>query len=162
FLQHAQGAVIFGALLRLRERRAVPPVRREVMRDGRLGARLRCGRRVPVQREIGAVARARDEDAVGEAAFARHDAVAQLAASNPSAAPAWLQAMTGARVVSGAAVEAHGITHDSRQVSPGDIFVAIPGASADGNAFIEAALEAGAAAVIVEAGLRSRWHDELD
>lgn len=39
---------------------------------------------------------------------------------------------------------------DSRNLRPGDVFVAIPGASVDGHRFVESAAAAGAAAVIVE------------
>ena len=37
---------------------------------------------------------------------------------------------------------------DSRKVAPGDIFVAVPGASEDGTRYIPAAVAAGAAIVI--------------
>lgn len=43
-----------------------------------------------------------------------------------------------------------GVQYDSRNVSPGDIFVAMRGGSADGNRFIERALAAGAAAVVTD------------
>ena len=46
--------------------------------------------------------------------------------------------------------EVVGITHDSRRVSPGMVFVAIPGQHADGHEFIGSALDRGAAAVICE------------
>ncbi|HEV3474190.1 MAG TPA: UDP-N-acetylmuramoyl-tripeptide--D-alanyl-D-alanine ligase [Actinomycetota bacterium] len=49
--------------------------------------------------------------------------------------------------VTGAAV-------DSRQVRPGDLFVALPGARNDGHEFVDAAFAAGAAGVV-----RSRPHD---
>ncbi len=39
---------------------------------------------------------------------------------------------------------------DSRHLRPGDVFVAIPGTSVDGHKFVEAAVAAGASAVIVE------------
>ncbi len=42
----------------------------------------------------------------------------------------------------------HGIALDSRQVQPGDIFVALPGVTADGHQFIPAAIERGALAVV--------------
>ena len=45
-----------------------------------------------------------------------------------------------------------GITADSRKVGPGALFVALPGAAADGRAFIPQALSAGAAAVLAPAG----------
>jgi UDP-N-acetylmuramoyl-L-alanyl-D-glutamate--2,6-diaminopimelate ligase len=43
-----------------------------------------------------------------------------------------------------------GITSDSRQVQPGWVFVAIPGAQADGHAFIGQALVQGATALVVD------------
>ncbi len=49
-----------------------------------------------------------------------------------------------------AAIEVTGVTHDSRVVRPGMLFVAVPGAHADGHDFVPAAIEAGAAGVIVE------------
>jgi UDP-N-acetylmuramoyl-L-alanyl-D-glutamate--2,6-diaminopimelate ligase len=42
-----------------------------------------------------------------------------------------------------------GVTADSRKVAPGDLFAALPGATADGRAFIAQALEKGAAAILV-------------
>lgn len=47
-------------------------------------------------------------------------------------------------------VEVVGLTHDSRRVAPGDVFCCVPGTTADGHDFAEAAVEAGAAALIVE------------
>ena len=49
-----------------------------------------------------------------------------------------------------ASIEVTGVTHDSRQVRPGMLFVAIPGQGADGHDFVPAAVAAGAAGVIVE------------
>ena len=43
-----------------------------------------------------------------------------------------------------------GICYDSRQVSPGDLFVALTGAVSDGHAFVERAQELGAAALLLE------------
>ena len=40
---------------------------------------------------------------------------------------------------------------DSRQVKPGDAFVALPGSERDGRQYIEAAFERGASAVLCEA-----------
>ena len=42
------------------------------------------------------------------------------------------------------------IQSDSRQVQPGDLFVAIPGTAADGHRYVGAALKAGAIACVVE------------
>jgi UDP-N-acetylmuramoyl-L-alanyl-D-glutamate--2,6-diaminopimelate ligase len=43
-----------------------------------------------------------------------------------------------------------GITYDSRRVTPGMVFVAIPGAQVDGHDFITTAIDRGAAAIICE------------
>jgi UDP-N-acetylmuramoyl-L-alanyl-D-glutamate--2,6-diaminopimelate ligase len=48
-----------------------------------------------------------------------------------------------------------GVTADSRKVRPGYLFAAIPGAKADGRDFAPAAIAAGAAAVISEAGVEA-------
>ena len=50
--------------------------------------------------------------------------------------------------LSGAAVT--GIVYDSRQIRPGSVFVAVPGAHADGHAFVAAAADGDAIAAIVE------------
>ncbi|HOC02505.1 MAG TPA: UDP-N-acetylmuramoyl-L-alanyl-D-glutamate--2,6-diaminopimelate ligase [Candidatus Ratteibacteria bacterium] len=46
--------------------------------------------------------------------------------------------------------EVSGIFYDSRKVLPGGIFVAIHGTSADGNAFVQEAIERGASVVVTE------------
>lgn len=57
----------------------------------------------------------------------------------PSAAAQWLKSrLTGA------------LRSDSRQVQPGDGFIAWPGFATDGRRYVGAALDAGAAAVVVE------------
>jgi UDP-N-acetylmuramoyl-tripeptide--D-alanyl-D-alanine ligase len=45
--------------------------------------------------------------------------------------------------------EVSGVTFDSREVGPGDLFVAMPGTVHDGHKFVEAAFAAGAAGAIV-------------
>jgi UDP-N-acetylmuramoyl-tripeptide--D-alanyl-D-alanine ligase len=47
---------------------------------------------------------------------------------------------------------ATGVSTDSRTVSAGELFVALPGSRADGTAFVDAALAAGAAAALVPPG----------
>ena len=47
-------------------------------------------------------------------------------------------------------VAVHGIAHDSRRVTPGAVFVAVPGAHVDGHAHAADAVARGAAAVVVE------------
>jgi UDP-N-acetylmuramoyl-L-alanyl-D-glutamate--2,6-diaminopimelate ligase len=49
-----------------------------------------------------------------------------------------------------AGLELGGIAADSRRVNPGDLFVAVPGAKADGLAFVPQALRAGAVAILSE------------
>lgn len=49
------------------------------------------------------------------------------------------------------AVEVGAIRFDSRQVQPGDVFVAVKGVQADGHQFIDIAIENGAAAVVANA-----------
>jgi UDP-N-acetylmuramoyl-tripeptide--D-alanyl-D-alanine ligase len=48
-----------------------------------------------------------------------------------------------------ASFEVTGVTFDSREVGPGDLFVAMPGTVYDGHLFVDAAFEAGAAGAIV-------------
>ena len=53
-----------------------------------------------------------------------------------------------------------GITDDSRQVRPGDLFLAYPGDLADGRHFIADALDKGAAGVIWQPGGDFQWQPE--
>ena len=48
-----------------------------------------------------------------------------------------------------AAFEVNGVTFDSREVQPGDLFIAMPGTVHDGHQFVERAFASGAAAAIV-------------
>lgn len=60
----------------------------------------------------------------------------------------------GARISGNGPVESPAVTavtHDSRQVVPGGVFVAIRGQQADGNRYVGQALERGAVAIISEA-----------
>ena len=59
---------------------------------------------------------------------------------------AWLHALEAQRLVS-----------DSRQIQPGDAFVAWPGSGHDGRQFVAAALQAGAVACLVEAQGLDAW-----
>ncbi len=51
--------------------------------------------------------------------------------------------------------EIHGITHDSRKVKDGYVFVAIKGHKLDGHNFVTAAIDKGASALIVEKKIES-------
>ena len=44
----------------------------------------------------------------------------------------------------------NGVTTDSRQIQPADLFVALRGERFDGHAFVDAALSSGAAAALIE------------
>src|SRR4026209_2763658 len=46
--------------------------------------------------------------------------------------------------------EVTGVAYDSRRVTPGMVFVAIPGQKTDGHEFIETAVERGARAIVCE------------
>lgn len=54
-------------------------------------------------------------------------------------------------LASAADIALSGLVLDSRKVQPGNLFIALTGAQADGRSFIASAIECGAAAVLVEA-----------
>ena len=47
-------------------------------------------------------------------------------------------------------LEIGNIRHDSRQVAPGDLFIAVPGVAVDGHRYVPQAIQAGAVAFVVE------------
>ena len=53
------------------------------------------------------------------------------------------------------------LSQDSREIAPGACFVAVPGFHVDGHAYLEEALAAGAAAVVVQADRRALWEPLL-
>ncbi|MFQ5813362.1 MAG: UDP-N-acetylmuramoyl-L-alanyl-D-glutamate--2,6-diaminopimelate ligase [Anaerolineae bacterium] len=61
-----------------------------------------------------------------------------------------LTALTHKQVHGHVDAEIEGLAHDSRQVKPGDLFVAVKGLDADGHDFIPDAIRRGAAAVVSE------------
>lgn len=61
-----------------------------------------------------------------------------------------LASINGAEALGDTKVLISGITHDSRKVSPGNLYVCIRGYKSDGHDFAEAAVKAGAAALAVE------------
>src|SRR5438876_9474799 len=61
-----------------------------------------------------------------------------------------IAALGPTEVVGRAPLEIRELAYDSREVSPGALFFCIPGAKADGHAFAEDALVAGASALVVE------------
>ncbi len=52
-----------------------------------------------------------------------------------------------------AAIPIRGVTHDSREVRAGSLFVAVPGLHADGHDFVSDAAARGAAAALVDHAL---------
>ncbi|MBE3069038.1 MAG: UDP-N-acetylmuramoyl-L-alanyl-D-glutamate--2,6-diaminopimelate ligase [Planctomycetes bacterium] len=56
----------------------------------------------------------------------------------------------GSRLTGPGDVEIVRAVHDSRRIRAGDLFVALPGTKIDGHQFVQAALDAGAAAAVVE------------
>ena len=58
-----------------------------------------------------------------------------------------IEAATGGRA--SAPFEVSGVTFDSREAGPGDLFVAMPGTASDGHAFVDQAFAQGAAASLV-------------
>ena len=61
-----------------------------------------------------------------------------------------IDGLPGARLIGDGEVEVRAVHEDSRQVGPGDVFVAVRGLTSDGHNFVEAAVERGAVAVVVE------------
>ncbi|MBN1401290.1 MAG: UDP-N-acetylmuramoyl-L-alanyl-D-glutamate--2,6-diaminopimelate ligase [Anaerolineae bacterium] len=71
---------------------------------------------------------------------------------------ALIDALPEAAVHNWRPVAIRGIQSDSRRVSAGDLFVAIPGVAVDGHRFVPAALQAGAVACVVERALPELAH----
>jgi len=69
---------------------------------------------------------------------------------------ALLDGISPRSIFMGSDPEITGIEYDSRKVRKGNIFLAFPGIHADGNAFVDAAIAAGAAAVVHERELPRR------
>lgn len=63
--------------------------------------------------------------------------------------------VSGAELVGSGATKILDVTHDSRQVRPGSLFVAVRGSSSDGHDFISQAVAIGAAAVCVDHSVSS-------
>ncbi|HEY0254117.1 MAG TPA: UDP-N-acetylmuramoyl-L-alanyl-D-glutamate--2,6-diaminopimelate ligase, partial [Kofleriaceae bacterium] len=56
----------------------------------------------------------------------------------------------GGRIIGDANVEVRAVHEDSRQIQPGDVFVAVKGLTVDGHAYCEAAAHKGASVLVVE------------
>ncbi len=66
-----------------------------------------------------------------------------------------IEGLTGARLIGDGELEVKAVRDDSRQVEPGDVFVAVRGLRSDGHAFVQTAIERGAVAVVVERELEA-------
>jgi UDP-N-acetylmuramoyl-L-alanyl-D-glutamate--2,6-diaminopimelate ligase len=79
----------------------------------------------------------------------RHSAARQP----PGVSLGELAALTGAEVVGDREQRVTGVQQDSRRVQPGDLFVALAGARAEGVSFVPQALANGAVAVLADGGV---------
>ncbi len=78
----------------------------------------------------------------------RHDIMSRAPALPASAIAAWQSV---------ASLDVAGITSDSREVVPGDLFAALPGSRVDGRVFIADAVRRGAVAILAPQG--TEWPD---
>ena len=65
--------------------------------------------------------------------------------------------LPAAEVIGSGEAQFNAVEYDSHRVKPGALFVAVTGARHDGHDYLGQAVEAGAAAVLVQADRRSRW-----
>jgi UDP-N-acetylmuramoyl-L-alanyl-D-glutamate--2,6-diaminopimelate ligase len=73
----------------------------------------------------------------------------------------WLSLLPEARAVAGEAGPITAVCFDSRQVTPGALFVAVVGLDTDGHRYLREALERGAAALLVQEDRRELWEPFL-
>ncbi|HEU4758662.1 MAG TPA: Mur ligase family protein, partial [Dehalococcoidia bacterium] len=69
--------------------------------------------------------------------------------------------MPDARLLGDGGVSVSAVAFDSREVGPGCLFVAVPGLKQDGHNYLSQALDAGAAAVAVQADRQAKWAPPL-
>ena len=78
--------------------------------------------------------------------------------TSPHTLASLLLELEGARLVRGdAATAVANVEHDSRKLSAGDLFVAVPGFTVDGHEFLSVAAARQAAAVLVQDDRRALW-----
>jgi UDP-N-acetylmuramoyl-L-alanyl-D-glutamate--2,6-diaminopimelate ligase len=73
----------------------------------------------------------------------------------------WLSLLPEARVVASEAAAVTAVCFDSRAVTPGAVFVAVPGLGTDGHRFLADALDRGATALLVQDDHRATWEPLL-
>ena len=69
---------------------------------------------------------------------------------------------TSGRLIGDGDIEVTAVEYDSRSVRPGALFVAVPGLTVDGHAYLGRALENGAQAVAVQADHEAMWRAVLE
>jgi murE/murF fusion protein len=67
-----------------------------------------------------------------------------------------IDGLPGARVLGDANIEVRAVRSDSREVEAGDVFVAVRGIRSDGHAFVQTALDRGAAVIVVERPIETK------
>ena len=73
-----------------------------------------------------------------------------------------LARLTGARLIGDGEVDVQAIEQDSRLARPGALFVAVPGLTVDGHAYLARAVEAGAQAVAVQGDREALWRPLIE
>ena len=74
-----------------------------------------------------------------------------------TAAPSWFAGLVEARAVQGKPGAVTGVSHDSRDVRKGALFVAVPGFETDGHSYLKMAIERGANVLLVQEDKREVW-----
>ena len=74
-----------------------------------------------------------------------------------AAVASWFAGLTDARVVQGEAGAVTGVSHDSRDVREGALFVAVPGFETDGHSFLKTAIQRSAKALLVQEDKHAVW-----
>ncbi len=73
----------------------------------------------------------------------------------------WLSLLPEARIIAGEPGAVTGVCFDSRAVTPGALFVAVPGLDTDGHRYLRDALDRGAAALLVQEDHGAQWEPLL-
>ena len=84
-----------------------------------------------------------------------------MASPRARAAIDWLSLLPEARVVAGEPGAVTAVCFDSRQVTPGALFVAVAGLDTDGHRYLRDALDRGATALLVQEDHRGLWESFL-
>ena len=74
-----------------------------------------------------------------------------------TAVASWFAGLADGRVVQGEPGAVAGVSHDSRDVRKGALFVAVPGFETDGHSYLKTAIERGAKTLLVQEDKREVW-----